>query len=102
MQRALDNLILNSVQNTPSGGSITLGATQRGASLVLQVQDDGPGVTDNIRDRLFEPFVTARPDGTGLGLALAQEIARAHQGEARLVPSAHGALFEIEVPWQPS
>jgi signal transduction histidine kinase len=102
MQRALDNLILNAVQNTPRGGTIVVRALRRDASLVLQVEDDGPGVPDDLRDRLFEPFVTARPEGTGLGLALTREIARAHGGQARLATSPRGALFEIEVPWQPS
>jgi signal transduction histidine kinase len=46
--------------------------------------------------------VTARADGTGLGLAVVREIARAHHGEVRLASDTHGATFEVEVPWQPS
>ena len=56
----------------------------------------------SILERLFEPFVTGRADGTGLGLAVVREIARAHGVEARYVPTAQGAVFEIEVPWRPS
>jgi signal transduction histidine kinase len=60
-------------------------------------------VPAEVRDRLFEPFATARADGTGLGLAIAREIARAHGGEARLVSTtSSGAVFEIELPWRPS
>ena len=62
----------------------------------------GPGVSDEIRDRLFEPFATARSDGTGLGLAIVREIARNHGGDVRLVTTGGGATFEIEVPWRPS
>jgi signal transduction histidine kinase len=102
MQRALDNLILNAIQNTPAGGRIVLDALRRGDKLLLCVTDSGPGVNAEIRDHLFEPFATARSDGTGLGLAIVREIARAHGGEARLVDSEHGARFEIEVPWQTS
>jgi signal transduction histidine kinase len=102
MQRALDNLILNAIQNTPTGGRVTVDALRNGEMLRLRVSDTGPGVSEELRGRLFEPFVTARPDGTGLGLAIVREIARAHRGDARLAASTSGASFEIEVPWQPS
>ncbi|WP_024508565.1 HAMP domain-containing sensor histidine kinase [Bradyrhizobium sp. ARR65] len=102
MQRTLDNLILNAIQNTQSGGRITIDALHRGDKLVLRVTDTGPGVSEDIRERLFEPFATARADGTGLGLAIVREIAGAHRGEARLAPTASGACFEIEVPWRTS
>ena len=102
LQRALDNLILNAIQNTSAGGRITVDALDRGDHLVLRVTDTGPGISGEIRDRLFEPFTTARPDGTGLGLAIVKEIARAHRGDVRLVPTTHGASFEIELPWQTS
>jgi signal transduction histidine kinase len=102
MQRAMDNLILNAIQNTPAGGSITVEASRTGSALVFRVGDSGPGVPAAIRDHVFEPFVTARADGTGLGLAVVREIARAHHGEVRLASDTHGATFEVEVPWQPS
>lgn len=102
MQRALDNLIINAIQNTPAGGKISVDAHRRGDMLLLQVSDNGPGIPDELRERLFEPFVTGRADGTGLGLAIVREIARNHRGHVRLVRSVGGAEFEIEVPWQPS
>ena len=102
MQRALDNLILNAIQSTPSSGLVVLDALHRGDNMVLRVSDTGHGVSEEIRPRLFEPFVTARPEGTGLGLAIVREIARLHGGDARLVSAETGAIFEIEVPWQPS
>ena len=102
MHRALDNLILNAIENTPAGGSIEVAAEHRGDKLCLRVRDTGQGVPEDIRERLFEPFVTGRAEGTGLGLALVREIARAHGGEARLVPTSQGAEFEIEVPWRTS
>jgi len=102
IRRCLDNLVLNAIQNTPASGVITISATVRNDRLYLRVDDNGPGVAAEIRDRLFEPFVTGRPDGTGLGLAIVREIARAHGGDARLGDSKEGAVFEIELPWQPS
>jgi signal transduction histidine kinase len=83
MHRALDNLILNAIQNTPSGGMVTVEGCNRQERLNLRVRDTGPGVPAGLRDRLFEPFVTGRPEGTGLGLAIVSEIARANGGEVR-------------------
>jgi signal transduction histidine kinase len=102
MHRALDNLILNAIENTPAGGSVEVAAEHRADKLSLRIRDTGQGVSEDIRERLFEPFVTGRAEGTGLGLALVREIARAHGGEARLVPTSQGAEFEIEVPWRTS
>jgi signal transduction histidine kinase len=102
VRRALDNLILNAIQNTPPGGTVTVEARHRHGRLCLRVCDSGPGVPDEIRERLFEPFVTGREEGTGLGLAIVSEIARANGGEARLVPDTNGAVFEVELPWRPS
>jgi signal transduction histidine kinase len=102
MHRALDNLILNAIENTPVGGTVEVATEHRAGNLRFCVRDTGYGVPDTIRERLFEPFVTGRPEGTGLGLAVVREIARAHGGEARWVPTTEGAEFEIEVPWQTS
>ncbi len=102
VRRALDNLILNALQNTPAGGCVTVMAVARDGQVSLGVSDTGPGIALDLRERLFEPFVTGRADGTGLGLAIVREIARAHGGEARLVPGGAGSTFAIEVPWQQS
>jgi signal transduction histidine kinase len=102
MRRALDNLILNAIQSTPSGGCVRLSVRRDDKKVRFQVADTGPGVPEALRERLFEPFVTGRADGTGLGLAIVREIARAHGGEARLLPAAQGALFEVELPWRRS
>ena len=102
MQRAIDNLVLNAIQNTPPGGTVEVAADRVVDQLRFGVRDTGQGVPADIRDRLFEPFVTGRPEGTGLGLVAVREIARAHGGEARFIPVEKGSLFEIEVPWQTS
>jgi nitrogen-specific signal transduction histidine kinase len=66
--------------------------------MILRVHDSGPGVPEGIEPRLFEPFVSGRANGTGLGLALVREIAAAHGGEARYVKQPSGACFEVEIP----
>jgi signal transduction histidine kinase len=100
--RALDNLLLNALQHVPEGGRVYVTAALHSDRLGLTVADDGPGVAEEVRAHMFEPFVTARGGGTGLGLAIVREIAEAHGGAVRLVPSASGAVFEMEVPWRAS
>ena len=68
MHRAIDNLILNAIESTPTGGVIEVHTERRNSALAFCVCDTGSGVPHDIREGLFEPFVTGRSDGTGLGL----------------------------------
>ncbi|HGO6125565.1 MULTISPECIES: sensor histidine kinase [Burkholderia] len=106
MRRALDNLLLNALRHAGDGGAVTLAAARRTFGgrdwLRITVSDTGPGVPAEQRERIFEPFVTGRADGTGLGLAVVREVAAAHGGQAWLDDVPHGASFVIEIPWQPS
>jgi signal transduction histidine kinase len=100
IRRALDNLVLNAIEAAPMDSQIRMGASIEGDTLHLSVRDAGTGPPASISDHLFEPFVTARPDGTGLGLSLVREIANAHGGTAQFVSDANGTVFEILIPWQ--
>ena len=102
IRRALDNLILNALQNTPSGGVVRVIGLGDDDRLRLRVADTGAGVPAGLRAHVFEPFVTGRPEGVGLGLAIVREIAAAHGGEVRLLGEGKGTTFEIELPWRPS
>jgi len=104
---ALRRLILNLVVNArdavaaTGGGTITVSVLRRGGRAVLEVADTGPGVADEIRDRLFEPFFTLRRKGrgSGLGLAVVYAIASAHGGEVEVVsPPGEGARFVVRLP----
>lgn len=100
--RAVDNLLLNAIQHTPQGGKVILGARVGPDSCQISVRDTGPGVIDQIRERIFEPFVTSRADGMGLGLSLVLEIAEAHGGSARCLSAGEqkeGATFVIDLPY---
>lgn len=106
LARAIDNLLDNAVRHAPRGGHVVLSALQADArTLTIRVDDDGPGVPESLRECLFEPFATGRADGTGLGLALAREVALAHSGEMHhiaLAGPASGTRFELEIPWRAS
>jgi signal transduction histidine kinase len=96
--RALDNLILNAIQNSNDGAPITLRAAIVGNELHLSVADSGNGVPPAIREHLFEPFATGRPDGTGLGLAIVREVAEAHGGRVTLEHRSDGTTFTLALP----
>jgi len=103
--RAIDNLLDNAVRHAPGGGEAVLcvQVDAARARCVLTVEDDGPGVPEDLRAQLFEPFATGRTDGNGLGLALAREVALAHGGELRYAPrEGGGARFILELPWRAS
>ena len=98
LERALDNLILNALQATPPGGRIEVAARLRDEGLVLAVADTGRGVPEALRPRIFEPFASGRPEGTGLGLAQVREAAEAHGGQARALHRPDGTTVEIVIP----
>ncbi|MGA7437282.1 MAG: ATP-binding protein [Luteibacter sp.] len=70
------------------------------AALRVDVMDDGPGVADELRDVLFLPLVSGRPDGTGLGLALSREIALEHGGDLRYVSRPGDTVFSLYLPME--
>jgi two-component system C4-dicarboxylate transport sensor histidine kinase DctB len=96
----LSNLLVNAL-DAVGGVAEPRVAVRVGASAgvaELRVVDNGPGVSANVRARLFEPFVTGKPSGVGIGLALARRIARAHGGELTLEPTPSGASFLVTFP----
>jgi len=103
MARVLDNLLLNALAHTGRAGVIEIGANRlQNGALQLWVADNGAGIPVELRHSIFEPFTTARPGGTGLGLALVREIIQAHGGKITLVETSTGARFEMELPWHAS
>jgi signal transduction histidine kinase len=78
IRRALVNLARNATTAAGPAGTVVLGAVAAGGRLQWEVRDSGPGISDDLRDKIFAPFFTTREKGTGLGLAFVRDIARDH------------------------
>jgi signal transduction histidine kinase len=97
LRQALFNLLLNAIQAVNAGGQIQVVAEKGTASeAVLEVRDNGPGVPADRRAEVFKPYFTTQVHGTGLGLAVVQQIVLAHGWEIECLPNEpKGALFRI-------
>jgi len=101
LRRALENLILNSLDAMPAGGTLTVRTAQRSGVVRLEVTDTGEGLTPEECARLFTPYYTTKRHGTGLGLAIVQSVISDHGGriDVESAPGA-GATFRIELPME--
>lgn len=95
---ALLNLVTNADQAGEGSVSILLHAHRFGDAIHLCVSDDGPGISEEALPRLFEPFFTTRPQGTGLGLSVVKAVAAAHGGDATVSTSDLGSTFTLILP----
>lgn len=94
------NLILNAAEATGGSGRVHVTLKGEGGNAVLEVHDDGPGVADAERDRIFETFRTTKPQGTGLGLLTVRSVAEDHGGRVEVERSEElgGACFRVVIP----
>ncbi|MBL8678633.1 MAG: hypothetical protein JNK05_05685 [Myxococcales bacterium] len=102
LRRVLQNLLVNAVEASPEGSTVTVRAVERSEHVELSVHDEGPGVRDEELAKIFEPFYTTRAGGTGLGLATVDRLVRAHGGSVRVHNDPRrGAIFTISLPIAP-
>jgi signal transduction histidine kinase len=100
MKRVIFNIARNAAQAMPGGGRFTLRVARQEDRLVFRMSDNGPGIPEEMRGRLFESFAThGKADGTGLGLAIVKRIAEEHGGsvECRTRPGK-GTTFIVSIP----
>jgi len=96
LRQALFNLLLNAVQAVERGGEIDVSARTHAGSVTLEIRDNGPGVSPDQRAEIFKPYFTTHQKGTGLGLAVVQQIVLAHGWEIECQANEpRGALFRI-------
>jgi len=98
LHRAFCNLISNAIDAMPHGGTLSLRTLQEGEHVVVEVGDTGSGLTPDERDRLFTPYFTTKPHGTGLVLAIVQSIVSDHGGRISVdSKQGGGTVFRIEL-----
>src|SRR5947209_5165310 len=96
LRRAFANLLRNAAEAMQGHGAIEVAITRDGGGLVVTIADHGPGVPDELRQRVFEPYFTTKQEGTGLGLALVRQTIEAHRGTIGVADTpGGGATFSI-------
>ena len=111
MIQAVLNIVRNAIA-AAGGGEVTLSLRTRALTneaiggvphrviASIEIADDGPGIDPEIRDSIFYPLVTGRPDGTGLGLPLSQELIQRHGGLIEFTSEPGNTVFQIRLPME--
>lgn len=99
VEGALANLLCNAVEAMPDGGKLTIRGRLQGSRVVIEVQDTGSGIAPDVRAHLFEPLVTTKPLGLGLGLSTARTLVEGQGGSLTIESrEGEGAKFQITLP----
>ncbi len=92
------NLVRNAIEAVPEGGNIGVELRGDEAAVRIVVTDDGPGIPQDIRNRIYEPFFSTKPGGTGLGMSIVHSLVALHGGVIDLASSPAGTRFEVQIP----
>jgi two-component system sensor histidine kinase HydH len=98
LRQVFVNLLSNAREAAGAQGTLSIDASVQDSSVTVGISDSGPGVAPEVRARLFEPLVTTRQKGIGLGLALVKRIVERHGGTVAYQPAATGARFVVRLP----
>ncbi len=99
IHQVLLNLLINSIEAMPEGGSVRLWARVQNGTLEVYFQDSGPGIPAELQPNIFEPFFSTKQGGIGLGLTVSYNIVASHGGRLELIPEhKNGACFRISLP----
>lgn len=99
LRQVVINLLLNAVEHSPPGGDVVIAAATSAAAATIRVSDSGPGIPDELQDSIFEPFVSTRETGLGLGLSICRRIVETHAGTMAVRNrTSGGAEFVVTLP----
>ena len=101
LRQVVHNLLQNALDavGPAADAQVCLSTCSAPGKVLLVVQDNGPGIPEDLRNRVFEPYVTTKAKGTGLGLAIVKKIVEEHHGKVRIRNvEPHGARIEVELP----
>ena len=98
VEQVLLNLLLNAIEASEAEKTVEVRLSAGERTVRIEVADEGPGIADEVRDRIFEPYFTTKDDGNGLGLALSRETARRHGGDLSFVSRPGATVFTLTLP----
>ena len=99
IRAAVLNLLINAAQALDGNGRITVAVSQQGQASTVEIRDTGPGIPTDLREQIFEPFVTTKARGGGLGLPIARRTAELHGGSLKLVSRpGEGTVMRLTLP----
>src|ERR1051326_2686616 len=99
VKQAVLNIVLNGVQAMPNGGTLRLTVKREGDGALISVRDQGAGIPDNIRDKIFNLYFTTKSGGSGIGLAMAYRVVQLHHGSVEFSTTIdHGTTFYLRFP----
>jgi signal transduction histidine kinase len=99
LYQVFDNILSNAIDALGPVGTIELKVLDQHDHATVECRDDGHGITEEIRNKLFDPFFTTRPKGIGLGLSIAYEIVQAHDGTTEIASSpVKGTIVTVRLP----
>ena len=103
IKQAVLNVMLNGVQAMPEGGSLRVSVSRKNGSAVAEIEDQGMGIPEEMREKIFTLYFTTKKTGSGIGLAMAYRVMQLHHGFVDFRPAPEqGTTFELSLPLQPS
>jgi len=97
----VSNLVVNALEATPRGGRVNVSAVANSGACAFTIEDDGPGIAPEVREKILRPFFTTKAQGTGLGLAIVARRVAEFRGQLEWespTKNGHGSRFRVKLP----
>lgn len=98
LHQVVQNLVRNAIEAAPSGGHVEVEVKLAERALHVRVSDDGPGMTDEVRSRMFEPFFSTKEGGTGMGMSIVHSFVAMHDGRIDVATGGRGTQIDVALP----
>lgn len=98
LQQVVTNLVRNAIEAVSAGGHVWVTVVPGDNEFVIRVADDGPGIPEEVRPRIYEPFFSTKESGTGLGMSIVHSLVALHGGTIELDSGPRGTRFDVAIP----
>lgn len=95
----VSNLLINAIQASENNSKVKVNLSFKDSSAEIDIIDFGKGISEEMKEKIFDVFFTTKPEGTGLGLSIVKRLVEAHKGHIEIVPSEKGAYFKVVLPY---